>query len=208
MTRLLLTSGRGPAECRIALGHALEVLAREAEVAGVAIDLVCGPSSDAHGPASAIAVLSGVGCEHLARRWVGSVLWVCRSPLRPHHRRKNWFIGVCGLAEAADGVVPELRSQDIRFETFRAGGAGGQHQNKTESAVRAVYVPTGLAVVVREERSQHRNKAIAVRRLAELIGLDAVLRRDLDKLMVQAQHDQLERGRPARTFVGSGFKEV
>lgn len=209
MTRLLLTSGRGPAECRIALAKALDELAREADEAGVAIDIACGPAPDGHGPASAIAVLSGGGGEHLARRWIGSVLWVCRSPVRPHHRRKNWFIGISALAsEAAAGVPLEVRLEDVRFETFRASGAGGQHQNKTESAVRAVHLPTGLTVVAREERSQHRNKATAMRRLGELIGLAAVLRRNMEKFTMQTQHDQLERGRPVRTFVGSDFKEA
>lgn len=208
MMRLLLTSGRGPAECRIALAKALDIVVREAEQAGIAIDIASGPAPDTHGPASVIAMLSGEGSELLAQRWVGSVLWVCRSTVRPHHRRKNWFIGVSKLADTALSEAPVLKPDDIRFETFRAGGAGGQHQNKTESAVRAVHVPTGLAVVAREERSQHRNKATAVRRLGELIGLQAVLRRDLEKLVMQAQHDQLERGRPVRTFVGHDFKEA
>ena len=60
----------------------------------------------------------------------------------------------------------ELLSQ-CRVETFMAGGKGGQHQNKTESGVRLVHLPTGVAVTSREERSQHRNKSIALKRLRE-----------------------------------------
>ena len=60
----------------------------------------------------------------------------------------------------------ELLSQ-CRVDTFMAGGKGGQHQNRTESGVRLVHLPTGLTVVVREERSQHRNKALALARLRE-----------------------------------------
>ena len=60
----------------------------------------------------------------------------------------------------------ELLAQ-CRVETFMAGGKGGQHQNRTESGVRLVHLPTGLVVTSREERSQHRNKATALRRLRE-----------------------------------------
>ena len=143
MIRLLLTSGRGPAECRIALAKTLGVLAREAEAAGLELDVTMGPNSDGHGPASAIALLEGRGAVAFAATWVGSILWMARSPLRPHHKRKNWFIGVFKLDDRA--VTPaEFNPADVRFETFSAGGPGGQHQNKTASAVRAVHKPTGL----------------------------------------------------------------
>jgi ribosome-associated protein len=56
---------------------------------------------------------------------------------------------------------------ECRVETFRAGGPGGQHQNTTESGVRLVHLPTGIRVIAREERSQHRNRAVALRRLRE-----------------------------------------
>ncbi|MGC2778731.1 MAG: peptide chain release factor-like protein, partial [Bradyrhizobium sp.] len=142
MRRLLLTSGRGPAECRIAVAHALQRIRDEAEAA----DCDCAiarEQGDRHGPASAIVVLDGPAAADLARRWTqGALLWVCRSPLRPHHGRKNWFVGVVDLPLPAQ--LPLLAATDVRFESFRAGGSGGQHQNKTESAVRAVHLPTGL----------------------------------------------------------------
>ena len=59
---------------------------------------------------------------------------------------------------------------ECRVETFRAGGPGGQHQNTTESGVRLVHLPTGVRVVAREERSQHRNRAVALRRLREKLA--------------------------------------
>src|SRR5215467_271418 len=98
MIRLLLTSGRGPGECRIALARTLEVLAREAEAIGLDFEVATGPNPDGHGPSSAIALLEGPGVEAFAATWIGSILWVARSPLRPQHKRKNWFIGVFGLA--------------------------------------------------------------------------------------------------------------
>ena len=126
------------------------------------------------------------------------------STIRPHHKRKNWFIGVLELAplqEASSRLAPV----DLRFEALRAGGPGGQHQNKTESAVRVVHVPSGLTVVARDGRSQHLNKAIAIARLATLLQLRDELARTGDRMTVQAGHDRLERGKPVRRFTGADF---
>jgi peptide chain release factor len=205
MIRLLFTSGRGPAECRIALTYALAHLQKEAEVAGVDCDIAEGPHPDRHGPGSALVLLSGEGAATLARAWTGSVLWIAKSPVRPTHKRKNWFIGVLDVGPPP-AVAAAIRPGDVTFQTFTAGGPGGQHQNKTESAVRATHLPTGLATVSRAERSQHRNKAVALARLASLIASGGDLARLSDDRQLQAGHDSLERGRPVRTFRGSTFK--
>ena len=161
MISLLLTSGHGPAECRIALGKVLTAMAAEAAAVGLNLDVAAAPAPDAYGPGSAVVVIEGAGAETFARSWTGSVLWVAKSPVRPHHKRKNWFIGVFQLPQS-EATPLTLTTSEVRYEAFRAGGPGGQHQNKTESAVRAVHIPTGLAVVARGERSQHRNKAAAL----------------------------------------------
>jgi peptide chain release factor len=207
MMRLLLTSGRGPAECRMALARALETLTRGAEMLGLEVDCVAGPDVDGHGPASAIVVLHGAGAETFAAPWLGSIQWIAQSPLRPHHKRKNWFIGISVLPPEPVAAKP-LALADVRFEAFRAGGPGGQHQNKTEIAVRAVHIASGLAVVAREERSQHRNRALALERLAALLCLQGQFAAIVDRQAAHAAHDQLERGRPAKRFNGAGCKEV
>lgn len=204
MKRLLFTSGRGPAECRIALAKALAALAAEASNAGLDVDIVEGRDPDGHGPGSAIAILHGEAASELARPWIGTVQWVAPSPVRPHHKRKNWFIGIVDLGAPPSQAKP-VEAKEVRFEMFRAGGPGGQHQNKTESAVRAVHVPTGLAVVAREERSQHRNKALALQRLASALRLAEELEMITDRQNAQAAHDTLERGRPVKRFRGAGF---
>ena len=214
MRRFLVTSGRGPAECRIAVAHVLEAMAKQAVAAGLDLDVAYGAEPDRHGPASAVVVVEGDRAEEAAfsRSWLGSVLWVVRSPLRPHHKRKNWFVGVLELPAPALAVKPPAACE-ISFETMRAGGPGGQHQNKTESAVRAVHLPSGLSVVARDGRSQHRNKAIALLALPALPALPALLalRAELaasgDRMAVQAGHDRLERGRPVRRFMGDVFRE-
>ncbi|MGE8943672.1 peptide chain release factor H [Leptospira interrogans] len=204
MIRLLLTSGRGPVECRIALSKVLAILERDAEAAGLDLDVAAGPDPDGHGPASAVAIVDGSGAREFAASWTGSILWVAQSPVRLHHKRKNWYIGVLKL-NAPIARPDHLNPADVRFDTFRAGGPGGQHQNRTESAVRAVHVPTGLSVIARDGRSQHRNKAIALERLAALLKLHGDLSAITDRENIQSGHDQVERGRPVRRFRGPRF---
>jgi len=205
MIRLLFTSGRGPAECRIAVANAVAALVTEATVLGFDTDRLEGPRPDEHGPASALVVVHGDGASAFARPWIGAIQWTAQSPLRPHHKRKNWFIGVFELPALPD-VPKAISTHDVRFEAFRASGPGGQHQNKTESAVRAVHVPSGLAVVAREERSQHRNKALALERLAALLRLQGELAAIAARSEAHAAHDQLERGQPVKRFKGTAFR--
>jgi peptide chain release factor len=205
MIRLLLTSGRGPAECRIAVANAVATLSAQAAALGLDCDCVEGPNPDGHGPASAIVVIHGDAATAFARPWIGSIQWIAQSSLRPYHKRKNWFIGVFELP-ALPEAAPALTARDIRFEVFRAGGPGGQHQNKTESAVRATHIASGLAVVAREERSQHRNKALALERIAVLIRLRGELEAITARADAHAVHDRLERGRAVKRFEGAAFR--
>lgn len=98
---------------------------------------------------------------------------------------------VAVLAEPEE-VEIEIRSEDIETDVMRAGGPGGQHQNKTESAVRLTHTPSGIVVVCRDERSQHKNRAKAMR----------LLRSRLYDMMQQKA--QAERAEARRTLVGSG----
>lgn len=196
MTRLLISAGNGPAECRLAVGHILRRMAEEGP-----LDVV-EARADQHGPASAIVTLP----ESRAALWRGTILWRCQSPLRPAHRRKNWFVGVFGLTELA---LPEthLRPQDLRFERFRAGGPGGQHQNTTDSAVRVVHLPSGLTAAARDGRSQHRNKVVALARLKAMLDLAEMQAGALARESLNRLHRNLARGRPDRVFSGVKFRE-
>jgi peptide chain release factor len=205
MIRLLFTSGRGPAECRIAVRKAVAALSDDAISLGLETDCVEGPSPDRYGPGSAILVIHGETAAAFARPWIGPIQWVAQSPVRPHHKRKNWFIGVFELPPLPD-APKALAVHDVRFEAFRAGGPGGQHQNKTESAVRATHIASGLSIVVREERSQHRNKALALERIAALLKLQGELEAITARNDAHAAHDRLERGRPVKRFKGEAFR--
>lgn len=142
--------------------------------------------------------LSQGGDYHaLIEDWEGSVQWIAQSPYRIYHKRKNWFVGVqtFTLSESQEATEAE-----IRYETLRASGPGGQHVNKTESAVRAVHIPTGMNVVASDQRSQWQNKKLATERL--LLKLASW---SIEQAMIQAQanwsnHNCLQRGNPVKVI--------
>jgi peptide chain release factor len=209
MTWLLLTAGRGPAECRLAVAGLTQALLREAREAGLQAALIDSVAAE-RGLLSAVVSLDGEGAQALARSWSGTVMWTCPSPLRPGWGRKNWFVGVAPL-EPPELGPGGIREADLRFETFRASGPGGQHVNKTESAVRLRHVPTGLVVEASSERSQHRNKALALARLAlALKEREEAARAEADKARWGRTVAIEDRGgtHAARAYRGPDFQRV
>ena len=197
-TYLQITSGRGPVECCRIVALVLERILKQAQTRKLKVEIV----EKEAGPAnrtllSAVIALEGAGCDTLVEEWEGTVLWIARSPYRIHHRRKNWFVGVQTflLSESR-----EATENEIRYETLRASGPGGQHVNKTESAVRAVHIPSGISIVASDQRSQWQNKKLATERL--LVKLTAW---NVEQAMIQAQanwsnHNCLQRGNPVKVI--------
>jgi peptide chain release factor len=152
-----ISSGQGPAECELAVAKLLDYLKSSFTIS--VLDTSQGAYEGTYRSARLFS-------EDDLSALVGSVQWVCRSPYRPAHKRKNWFIDFSACEVAA---VTEFDPEQVIFETFRSGGKGGQNVNKVESGVRAIYLPTGQAVVCTEERSQYANKQRAVARLQTLL---------------------------------------
>jgi len=205
--RLLISSGEGPAECRRAVSHVVRQMVREAKRAGFSCDVWTPETVGKQDPASAVVTLAGNTCEAVGDRWVGTIQWTCKSPFRPNHKRQNWFAGVFVLPTVAESNLT-LNNTDLKFESFRAGGAGGQHQNTTDSAVRVTHIPTGIVALSRDERSQHRNKQTALRRLADQFFMIEARAIAVSNSEMASLHKQIERGNPVRRFNGSSFKEM
>lgn len=200
---LQVTSGRGPEECCWVVTRLTECIIHEAEKRNLKariLEMIPGPKPHTH--KSALLALEGEALSEFLREWRGTVQWIGRSRFRPHHKRKNWFVGVDILNPPKPGLWSEA---DIRIETMRASGPGGQHVNKTETAIRATHLPTGLSAVAQEERSQRLNRKLALTRLAELIALEKARVKLRNQQKRWSQHNRLERGNPVRVYEGEDF---
>ena len=208
MVLLQLSANTGPEECCLAVRKALAYLTQEASALAVQVAVVEQVAGERAGNLrSVLLALDGEHAQALAQRWQGSVQWVCTSPYRPGHRRKNWFIGADIFAPdsraTADGGT--LQDKDLRYETLRSSGPGGQHVNTTDSAVRATHIPTGLSVKVQTERSQHANKRLARALLAHRLAALANEAAGQSRAARRIQHHQVERGNAGRVFKGDAF---
>lgn len=203
MTEIILhlSSGNGPAECRWVVARLAWAFAREAQ----GCDALCEPAETVDDdPASLLLRLSGPGAEAFAAARTGTILWVGASPFRPAHKRKNWFVGVARVDMTEDKA--ELREADIDYQAMRASGPGGQHVNKTDSAVRATHRPTGLVATSQEQRSQHANRRVARLKLALMLAERGEAVAGDARRAAWDRNQTLERGNPVRTYTGPDFR--
>ena len=130
------------------------------------------------------------------------------SPFDAAKRRHTSFASVILCPELEEDAYVEIREDDIKMDTFRASGAGGQHVNKTSSAVRLTHIPSGIIVSCQNERSQHKNKAVAMKILkARLYDMDMKAK---DKKMEQLVGDKkdIAWGNQIRSYVLQPYQMV
>ncbi len=123
------------------------------------------------------------------------------SPFDQAHRRHTSFALVEVIPEIADDVPIEIRPEDLKVDTFRSSGAGGQHVNKTSSAVRMTHLPTGIIVTIQNERSQIKNRETALKVLRSRLAALQEQRRAEQRQELKGEHQSNEWGSQIRSYV-------
>jgi peptide chain release factor 1 len=188
---LEIRAGTGGDEAARFAGDLFRMYERYAARQGWNVELISANEGSVGGFKEVIAEIRGRGA-FAKLKYESGVHRVQRVPLTEASGRIHTSTATVAVLPEAEDVDVELADGDLRIDTMRAGGAGGQHVNKTESAVRITHLPSGIVVVVQDERSQHRNRAKAL----------ALLRTRLYDLARQKRHE--ERAAERRGQVGTG----
>jgi len=168
-------------------GFNVEVLERsEGEVAGIK---------------SATIKVSGEYAYGRLRTETGIHRLVRKSPFDSGNRRHTSFASVFAYPEVDDTIEVEINPADLRIDTYRASGAGGQHINKTDSAVRITHLPTNIVVQCQSDRSQHRNRASAMAMLKSRLYEREMQQRFKEKQKLEATKTDIEWGHQIRSYV-------
>jgi len=130
------------------------------------------------------------------------------SPFDAGARRHTSFASVFVYPEISDDVVIEIDEKDLRIDTFRSSGAGGQHVNKTDSAVRITHLPTGIVVQCQNERSQHKNKAIALKILKARLYEKELMEKEEKLEELHNTKKEIAWGSQIRSYIMHPYKMV
>ena len=196
---LQISAAKGPVECQLAVAKTLKQIAKDAKNQDVIIAVIDDEVGEKDNTYLSITLeVTGENVEQFCTCWQGVIQWTFQSPYRKNHKRKNWFIGIHVFD--VEKTCMQMKPNDLKVKFMRAGGPGGQHANKTDSAVRITHIPTGISAVAKEERSQHQNKKLCMTRL--ILKIDAEYAKeqqsaDKNKWLF---HNNLERGNPVKVF--------
>jgi len=126
---------------------------------------------------------------------------VRKSPFDAGNRRHTSFASVFVYPEVDESIEVEINPADLRVDTYRASGAGGQHVNKTDSAVRITHIPTGIVVQCQNDRSQHRNKAAALAMLKSRLFEQELRKRTEERQALEEAKTDIGWGHQIRSYV-------
>lgn len=179
---LTIHPGAGGVESQDWAQMLMRMYLRWAERRGYKTQIVDLQPGDEAGIKNATLTISGDYAYGYLRSEAGVHRLVRISPFDANKRRHTSFASIIVSPEIEDDVKVDLRDEDIKMDVYRASGAGGQHVNKTSSAVRLTHIPTGIIVACQNERSQHANKAVAMK----------VIKARLYELQLKAKEKKME----------------
>jgi peptide chain release factor len=193
-----ITAGRGPVECCRVVAKVLELMLKDASKNNIKAELLHKENAIHNGTLySATIKIVGDNVGVFAMQWKGTIQWIAQSPYRKYHKRKNWFVGV-EFFDVEDKI--QWHDKDVVFESCKASGPGGQHVNKTESAIRGTHKPSGIQVLTMDSRSQLQNKKLCAERLKAKV-LEWQMQQIIQQQQTQWQeHNELERGNPVKVI--------
>ena len=186
----------------------VRMLLRYSERKGWKPELLDEQPAEEAGIKSATIAIDGEYAYGLLKAEMGVHRLVRISPFDQNARRQTSFAAVSVSPDVEDSIEVEVRDEDLRVDVFRSGGAGGQHVNKTESAVRLTHLPTGLVVVCQSERSQHMNKNKAMRVLKSRIYERKLEEQNAKIAAFEKEKKAIEWGSQIRSYVLAPYRQV
>ncbi len=172
------------------------------------VDVMDYQAGDEAGLTKAEIVVTGPWVFGLLKAESGVHRLVRISPFDSNKRRHTSFAAVTVVPEVDDDIDIEVKESDLRVDTYRASGAGGQHVNRTDSAVRLTHLPTGVVVACQAERSQHKNRATAMKLLKSKLYEAELRRREADAAESHAAQSAVNFGSQIRSYVLHPYKQI
>ena len=201
-------AGAGGTEAQDWVEMLLRMYLRWAEKKNFKTSIIDYLPGDEAGIKSVTFTLEGEYAYGYAKAEIGIHRLVRISPFDAGGRRHTSFASVFVYPEVDDEIKIDIRDEDLRIDTYRAGGKGGQHVNKTDSAVRITHLPTGIVVQCQNERSQHKNKSMAMKYLKSRL-YERELQQKNEKLDEEnKQKKDIAWGSQIRSYVLHPYKMV
>ena len=196
-----IQAGSGGTEAQDWAEMLLRMYLRWGEAKGFGVEVVEVSAGEVAGIKSATIHLTGEYAFGWLRTETGVHRLVRKSPFDSGNRRHTSFSSVFVSPEVDDDIEIDLNMSDVRVDTYRASGAGGQHINKTDSAIRLTHEPTGIVVQCQNQRSQHKNKDQAIKQLkAKLYEMEELKRREAAQ-EIEAEKSDIGWGSQIRSYV-------
>ncbi len=196
-----IQSGSGGTEAQDWAEMILRMYLRWGERRGFKTELIEASPGDVAGIKSATISFTGDYAYGWLRTETGVHRLVRKSPFDSSNRRHTSFAAVFVSPEVDDNIEIDIDPSDLRIDVYRASGAGGQHVNRTESAVRITHNPTNIVVQCQNDRSQHKNKATAMKQLKAKLFEYELSQRNADKQTLEDSKSDIGWGSQIRSYV-------